>query len=105
MRTRPIDETFVERARRDSAFRAALLDEVWALIKTGETNAARGVMRTLIAADGGYARVALAARLPEKSVARMFGARGNPTLANLSAVCVALVPRRRSRGSGRRAVA
>jgi len=103
VKTRPVDETFVARAKRDAAFRTALLDEVWASIKAGDVATARGLMRTLISAGGGYARIAEGARLPEKSVIRMFGVKGNPTLANLSAVCAVLERNVRKRPNHRRA--
>jgi hypothetical protein len=48
--TRDSSETIVERAKRDSAFAAALLDEAVALFLNGEPDTARIVLRDLASA-------------------------------------------------------
>lgn len=84
--TREFRETVRERAQGDAAFRAALLSEAAEAIVTGEAEAARLLLRDYINATIGFDQLALKTGIPAKSLHRMFGARGNPTFANLSKV-------------------
>lgn len=84
--TREFCETVRERARGDSEFRAALLAEAAEAIVNGEAVIARALLRDYINATLGFESLAMKTDIPPKSLHRMFGANGNPTLTNLSRV-------------------
>ncbi len=88
--TRNFRETIRDRARADSAFRAALLTEATEALITGDAGTARALLRDYINATLGFEALAEATGISSKSLHRMFGAKGNPTLANLAAVLRAL---------------
>jgi DNA-binding phage protein len=90
MKTRDVQETFDARAKRDPAFRAALLREAVGEFVDGEFEVAKALLRTAIKGSGGYARLSARVNLPEKSLIRMFGPSGNPTAKNLKLVIDAL---------------
>lgn len=90
MKTRDVAETFEARAKRDPAYRAALLSEAVSEFVDGEFDVAKALLRTAIKGAGGYARLSARIGVPEKSLVRMFGSAGNPTAKNLKAVIDAL---------------
>lgn len=88
--TREFKDTVQARAARDPAFRRALLQEAVQVLLEGDVSAGRAVLRDYINATIGFAALADATQTPPKSLMRMFGARGNPTAANLFAVLTVL---------------
>ena len=84
--TRSFKETLAARAKRDRAFRKALLTEGVNLLVEGDLQTAKGVLRDYINATIGFESLAEAVDIPPKSLMRMFSAAGNPQASNLLAV-------------------
>ena len=84
--TREFKETIVERARREPAFAAAMLDEAATLFLNGEADTARLVLRDLVNATVGFEALAAGTGMPAKSLHRMLSQTGNPTMDNLAAI-------------------
>ena len=84
--TRSFKETVQARAKRDAAFRDALLTEGVETLLAGDVDAAKAILRNYINATVGFERLAQTTGTPTKSLMRMFGPRGNPSTRNLSAV-------------------
>jgi hypothetical protein len=74
------------RARRDPAFRQALLQEAVATMLEGDLATGKAVLRDYINATIGFEELGRATGTPPKSLMRMFGPRGNPQANNLFAV-------------------
>jgi len=80
-----------ERAvRRDPAFASGLIVEAVRALTANEPQLARNMIRHVIKGTIGYGALSAATGTPETSLVRMFGPRGNPTLAKLLAVLAAL---------------
>jgi DNA-binding phage protein len=88
--TRKFRETVVARMEREPRFVRALLDEALTLFLNGEPDAAKLLLRDLINATLGFEELARRTDKPSKSLHRMLSASGNPTMASLSAILVAL---------------
>jgi|KBSSwiStaDraftv2_1062776.scaffolds.fasta_scaffold00248_4 DNA-binding phage protein len=88
--TRPVDEIFEDRVRREPAFATSLLEEAAQCLLNGEISVARGLVRDVIKGSIGYAELSRRTGTPEKSLTRMFGPNGNPTAENLCNVFVHL---------------
>ena len=88
--TRSFKETVQARATKDAAFRQALFQEAIQLLFSGEIGPGRSVLRDYINATIGFEALAEITQTPPKSLMRMFGPNGNPTVANLFAVIHAL---------------
>jgi DNA-binding phage protein len=88
--TRSFKETVQARATNDAAFRQALFQEAIQLLLVGEIGAGRSILRDYINATMGFEALAQITQTPPKSLMRMFGPNGNPTVANLFAVINAL---------------
>src|SRR5579864_5883383 len=84
--TRDFKATVMERARRDPAFRRALLAQAINVLIDGDIDAGKSVLRDYINATVGFEALSAAVGTPAKSLMRMFGPRGNPTARNLFAV-------------------
>lgn len=84
--TRDFKETVRNRAKADSAFRAALLSEAIELLLSGDVETGRALLRDYINATIGFVELGKKASLPSKSLMRMFGPSGNPRADNLFAV-------------------
>ena len=84
--TRSFNATLRQRAARDPGFRAALLGEAVQGLLAGDLDTANLTLRAYTNATIGFEKLAAATGTPVKSLMRMFGPRGNPTAANLSAV-------------------
>jgi DNA-binding phage protein len=84
--TRDFKETVQARARRDPAFRQALLQEALATMLAGDLESGKAVLRDYINATIGFEELGRATGTPPKSLMRMFGPRGNPQASNLFAV-------------------
>ena len=83
--TRDFKETVQARARRDPAFRQALLQEAVERSR-GRSRDRKAVLRDYINATIGFEELGRATGTPPKSLMRMFGPRGNPQASNLFAV-------------------
>ncbi len=88
--TRDFRETVAARAARDHAFKAALLQESLQAFVEGEVAAGLVLLRDCINATVGFGALSKETRIPEKSLMRMVGPRGNPTASNLFATIAAL---------------
>lgn len=81
--TRDFKETIFARVQSDRAFRRELLRESVEYLVCGDLDTAKALLRDYIKATVGYAHLAEATSIPEKSLLRMFGASGNPQARNL----------------------
>jgi DNA-binding phage protein len=88
--TRDFRETVKARAERDPAFRAGLFEEAVQAIADGDLPTARVLLRDVINATVGFARLGEALGVGEKSLMRMYGPNGNPRADNLLATLAAL---------------
>lgn len=88
--THSFRETIRARAERDPAFREALFLEAMQGLLQGDTDYGRTALRTYINATIGFERLSEVLDRPQKSLMRMFGPGGNPTMGNLIAVIHAL---------------
>ena len=78
------------RAVRDARFRVALLAEGLDALLAGDLPGCRGGLRNHVNATLGFAGLAERSGLPEKSLMRMLGPRGNPRAEHLAALIAAL---------------
>jgi hypothetical protein len=88
--TKDFRDTIRDRARRDPAFRRALLQEAVELLLAGDVEAGQGLVRKYINATVGFQGLARTVRKPAPSLMRMFGPKGNPSAKNLFGVIAAL---------------
>ena len=88
--SRDFRETVVARASRDPAFKAALLQEGLQALVEGDTAGALILIRDYINATIGFGALSKATHIPEKSLMRMVGPKGNPTASNLFSMLAAL---------------
>jgi DNA-binding phage protein len=88
--TRSFKETVQARAKKDRAFRAALLTEGVEALLQGEVDAGKSLLRDYINATIGFEDLAERSGVPAKSLMRMFGPSGNPQASNLFAVIALL---------------
>jgi hypothetical protein len=84
--TKDFRDTIRERARRDPAFRRALLQEAVELLLAGDVETGKGLVRKYINATVGFQELAQATHTPAPSLMRMFGPKGNPSAKNLFSV-------------------
>ncbi len=88
--TRDFRETVVNRARRDPEFKAALVQEALDAFLEGDHEGCRSLLRDVINATAGFAAIAEATGIAEKSLMHMVGPRGNPTASNLAKIFAAV---------------
>jgi DNA-binding phage protein len=88
--TRDFKDTIQARARRDPAFRRALLREAMECMLEGDVETGKAVLRDFINATVGFERLGTKTRISPKSLIRMFGPRGNPQARNLFDVVAVL---------------
>jgi len=81
--TRDFKETIQARARRDPAFRKALLREGVECLLAGDVETGKTVLRDYINATVGFEKLGAKTGIPPKSLIRMFGPSGNPQAKNL----------------------
>lgn len=79
-------ETIQLRARRDAAFRKALLQEGIECLLAGDIDTGKAVLRDYINATIGFEELSKVFEKSSKSLMRMFGPKGNPQASNLFAV-------------------
>ena len=80
--TRDFKETIRERARRDAAFREALLREAIDALLAGDVETGKTVPRAYINATVGFDKLASVTKKSPKSLMRMLGPKGNPQARN-----------------------
>jgi DNA-binding phage protein len=83
--TRDFRETVVARAKRDPAFKTALLQEALQAFLDGEVAPGLILLRDCINATVGFGALSKETHIPEKSLMRMVGPHGNPTANNQQA--------------------
>jgi DNA-binding phage protein len=88
--TRSFKETVQARARKDRAFRAALLSEGVEVLLQGDLDTGKALLRDYINATIGFEDLAERSGIPAKSLMRMFSPSGNPQAGNLFAVIALL---------------
>ena len=88
--TRSFRATVAERAKREPEFRVALLEEATQALADGDTETARTLYRDVANAILGFPALSGETGIPEKSLMRMLGPNGNPSLANLGSIVRAL---------------
>jgi len=81
--TRDFKETVQARARRDAAFRKALLLEAVDCLLAGDVDTGKTVLRDYINATVGFDELAGVTRKSPKSLMRMLSPSGNPQANNL----------------------
>ncbi len=86
----PFAPSFTGRLRRDPALARAVLVEAVQALLDNELSVARALLRDAIKASIGYGALSKRVGVTAPSLARMFGANGNPTASNLFAVIAAL---------------
>lgn len=101
--TREFKETVQARVQRDPVFRAALLIEGVQTLVAGDVETGKVILRDYIKATGGFEKLGHDAKMPPKSLMRMFGPSGNPTASNLFGVIAHLQKRDKVRLEIRRA--
>ena len=79
-----------EMVRQDPAYAASLLEEATQALVGNELAVARNLIRHLIRGGMGYPELSRRTGTPQTSLVRMFGPKGNPTLANVAAVLAEL---------------
>jgi DNA-binding phage protein len=80
--TKDFKETIQQRARRDAAFREALLKEAVDALLTGDVETGKTVLRDYINATVGFDALAAVTKKSPKSLMRMLGPKGNPQARN-----------------------
>ncbi|MGH7816304.1 MAG: DNA-binding protein [Candidatus Binatia bacterium] len=80
--TRDFKETIQKRARRDAAFREALLKEAVDALLSGDVETGKTVLRDYINATVGFDALATVTNKSPKSLMRMLGPKGNPQARN-----------------------
>jgi DNA-binding phage protein len=88
--THDFKETIRARARRDPDFRQALLCEAVEAILNGDLETGKAVLRDYVNATVGFQDLERRTRIPVKSLMRMLGPKGSPSVANLSNILTAL---------------
>jgi len=80
--TRDFKETVMIRAKQDPVFRQSLIVEATNAFLDGDVDTGKQLLRDYLNATGALAAIARELRQDEKSIRRMVGPRGNPTLTN-----------------------
>jgi hypothetical protein len=84
--TRSFTDTVQARARRDPAFREAMLQEGVQALVSGDLEAGKAILRDYINATIGFEALAHDIGTDAKSLMRMLGPRGNPQSRNLLSI-------------------
>jgi DNA-binding phage protein len=80
--TRDFKETIQKRARRDAAFREAILKEAVDALLSGDVETGKMALRDYINATVGFDALATVTKKSPKSLMRMLGPKGNPQARN-----------------------
>jgi hypothetical protein len=81
--TRDFRETVQARAKRDAAFRKALLKQAIDCMLAGDVETGKSVLRDYINATIGFSELGVVTGKSPKSLMRMLGSEGNPQARNL----------------------
>ncbi|NOK58247.1 MAG: transcriptional regulator [Chloroflexi bacterium AL-W] len=84
--TRSFKETVQLRVNSDPEFRSALLEEALDTFLEGDVDTGKSIMRDYINATIGFETLGKATGTSTKSLMRMFGPQGNPSIRNLFSV-------------------
>src|ERR1700743_3735063 len=88
--THDFKETIRARAQRDPEFRQALLREAVEAILNVALNTGKAVLRDYVNATVGFQDLEKRTHIPAKSLMRMLGPKGSPSVANFSSILTAL---------------
>ena len=88
--TRSYKKTILERLREEPEFRMALYAEALTVLLAGEQDVAFSMLRDLVHASITFKRLAEATGVSEKSLHRMLGQHGNPTIQNIGKILQAI---------------
>ena len=83
-------ETIRARAQRDPNFRQALLREAVECILNGGLETGKAVLRDYVNATVGFQGLERRTQIPAKSLMRMLGPKGSPSVVNFSNILTAL---------------
>jgi len=82
--TREFKETVMLRAQQDPIFRQELIVEATSAILEGDLDTGKRLLRDYLNATEALPTIAKELKQSEKSIRRMVGSRGNPTLKNFA---------------------
>ena len=88
--THDFKETILARGERHPAFRQALLRESVECILNGDIQTGKSVLRDYVNATVGFQKLEKRTQIPAKSLMRMLGPKGSPSVANFSTILTAL---------------
>lgn len=88
--THDFKETIRARAQRDVRFRQSLLREAVECLLTGDVETGKAVLRDYVNATVGFQNLEKRTQIPAKSLMRMLGPKGSPSVANLSNILTTL---------------
>lgn len=88
--TRDFKKTVLERAQKDLAFRNGLLEEALNEFLSGNSEVGKELMRDYINATIAFPILANKLHKSDKSLQRMLGPKGNPTMSNFCAILKAV---------------
>lgn len=88
--THDFKETIRARAQRDPNFRQALLREAVECILNGGLETGKAVLRDYVNATVGFQGLERRTQIPAKSLMRMLGPKGSPSVVNFSNILTAL---------------
>jgi DNA-binding phage protein len=88
--TKSFKKSVLERAQKDPAFRNGLLKEAINEFLSGNVEVGKDLMRDYINATIAFPTLALKLHKSDKSLQRMFGPHGNPTMNNFCAILKAV---------------
>ena len=88
--THDFKATIRARAQRDADFRQALLREAVECILNGDLDTGKAVLRDYVNATVGFQGLENRTQIPVKSLMRMLGPKGSPSVANFSSILMAL---------------
>ena len=88
--THDFKETIRARAQCDPDFRQALLRGPVECLLNGELDTGKAVLRDYVNATAGFRNLEQTTQIPAKSLMRMLGPKGSPSVANLASILTAL---------------
>ena len=80
--SRSFRETVMARAQADPEFRAELISEAAVAFLDGDVTMGKSLLRDYLNATESFTRIARSLQKDDKSLRRMLGPKGNPTLNN-----------------------
>lgn len=80
--SRSFRETVMARAQDDHEFRTEMISEATSAFLGGDIDTGKNLLRDYLNATNSMPRIALSLKKDDKSLRRMLGPKGNPTLKN-----------------------